>query len=235
LDRVNFAPRFRLILAATALATPAISQADALQQQVLAAAKAVTAADFAFTQVNRFERTGTPAKQFVQRYDPRRGASAWTLLKVDDRPPTAKEVADAAKRSTKAKPPSYARIAEWFGAPATRVATTPTSVTYRFASLPRGVVKMGSYDASANTSVEAVVNTAGRIPFVERARFSSNTPFRMFVVAKVERFVITSTHRLLPDGRPVPEATSTEFAGSFMGSAQTMKTRTVYSDVQGVR
>ena len=217
------------------LAMPALARADALQQQVLAAAKAVTAADFAFTQANRFERTGTPAKQFVQRYDPRRGASAWTLVKIDDRAPTAKEIADAAKRSAKAKPPSYARIAEWFGAPATRVATTPTSVTYRFASLPKGAIKMGSYDASANTSVEAVVNTAGRIPFVERARFSSVTPFRMFVVAKVERFVITTTHRLSPDGRPVPEATFTEFAGSLMGSAQTMKTRTVYSDVQAVR
>lgn len=235
MDRVNFAPCFRLAFAAAALAIPAIAQADALQQQVLAAAKAVTAADFAFTQANRFERTGAPAKSIVQRYDPRRGASAWTLVKVDDRAATAKEIADAAKRSAKAQVPSYARIAEWFGAPATRVSTTPTSVTYRFASLPKGTVKLASHDASANTSVEAVVNTAGRIPFVERARFTSNTAFRMFMVAKVERFVITATHRLLGDGRPVLDSTATEFGGSFMGKAQTMKTRTVYSDVVGVR
>ena len=217
------------------LIVPAAAQADALQQQVLAAAKAVTAADFAFTQANRFERTGTPAKSIIQRYDPRRGASAWTLVRVDDRAATAKEVADAAKRSAKAQVPSYARIAEWFGAPATRVATTPTSVTYRFASLPKGAVKLGSYDASAHTSVEAVVNTAGRIPFVERARFTSTKPFRMFIVAKVERFTITATHRLLPDGRPVAEASSTEFGGSFMGSAQTMRTRTVYSEIAAIR
>ena len=218
-----------------ALTAPQVSRADALQQQVTAAAKAVTAGDFAFTQINRFERTGTPAKQFVQRYDPRRGASAWTLVKIDDRAPTAKEAADSAKRSAKAQVPTYARVAEWFGAPATRVATTPTTVTYRFASLPKGVVKMGSHDASANTSVEAVVNTAGKTPYVERARFSSNTPFRMFVVAKVERFTFNSTYRLLPDGRPVNEAVATEFAGSFMGNAQTMKTRTVYSDYAAAR
>jgi hypothetical protein len=224
-----------LLCGAVAFALPTLAHADALQQQVLAAAKSVKEGDFAFTQTNRFERTGTPVKQFVQRYDPRKGAAAWTLLRVDDRAPTAKEAADSVKRSTKARVASYSRITEWFGAPATRVATTPTSVTYRFASLPKGAVKMGSYDASANTSVEAVVNTAGKIPFVERARFTSNTPFRMFVVAKVERFVFTSTNRLLPDGRPVPELTTSEFSGSFMGSAQTMKTRTTYSDVQAVR
>jgi hypothetical protein len=227
--------RTRSLLVVALSVMPTVGRADALQQQVLAVAKSVSGSDFAFTQANSFERTGTPAKQFLQRYDPRRGVSSWTLLKVDGRAPTAKEIADAAKRTGKAKPPTYARITEWFGAPATRVATTPTTVTYRFASLPKGAVKLGSYDASANTAVEAVVNTAGRVPFVERARFSSNTPFRMFVVAKVERFVITSTNRLMPDGRPVPDVTATEFAGSFMGSAQTMKTRTSYADVQAVR
>ncbi len=223
------------MLAAAVLVAPGVAHADALQQQVLAAAKSVTPADFAFTQSLRIERTGTPSKQIVQRYDPRRGSAAWTLVKVDDRAPTPKESADSAKTSAKARVPTYARISEWFGAPATRIATTPTSVTYRFASLPKGAVKMGSHDASANTSVEAVVNTAGRIPFVERARFTSNAPFRMFVVAKVEKFVFTTTNRLTPDGRPAPEATVSEFSGSFMGKAQTMKTLTRYSEVQGVR
>jgi hypothetical protein len=222
-------------VALMALASPVTAHADALQQQVLAAAKTVTPRDFAFTQTLHAQRTGKPANDVVQRYDPRRGATAWTLVKVDGRAPTAKESADAAKRFSKAQVPSYARIAEWFGAPATRIATTPTSVTYRFASLPKGVIKMGSYDASANTSAEAVVNTSGRIPFVERARFSSNTAFRMMLVAKVERFVVVSANRLLPDGRPVPASVVTEFAGSFMGSAQTFKMQMAYSEVQSVR
>ncbi len=217
------------------VAIPGLAHADALQQQVLAAAKSVTAADFAFTQTVRFERTGTPAKQFVQRYDPRRGKDAWTLLKVDDHAPTAKEIADSAKISARAKPPTYARISEWFGAPATRVAATPTTVTYRFVNLPKGAIKMGPYDASSNTTIEAVVNTAGRIPFVERARFTSNNSFRMMLVVKVDRFVITATNRLLPDGRPVSDSTTTEFAGSLMGKDATLKTRTVYSDFAGVR
>jgi hypothetical protein len=225
----------RSVFIVAALAASTAADADALQQQVLAAAKTVTPRDFAFTQTLHAQRTGKPAQDSVQRYDPRRGTAAWSLVKVDGRAPTAKENADAAKSFSKATVPSYARIAEWFGAPATRVATTPTSVTYRFASLPKGVIKMGSYDASANTSAEAVVNTAGRIPFVERARFFSNTAFRMMLVAKVERFIVNSTNRLLPDGRPVPASVVTEFAGSFLGSAQTFKMQMVYSDVQAAR
>ncbi len=216
-------------------AMPGIARADALQQQVLAAAKGVKPDDFAFSQTVRFERTGAPAKQFVQRYDPRRGAAAWALVKVDDRAPTDKEIRDSAKMSARGRVPSYAQIADWFGAPATRIATTPTTVTYRFVNLPKGAIKMGPFDASANTSVEAVVNTAGRVPFVERARFTSNKAFRMMMVVKVDSFVVHATNRLLPDGRPVSETTTTEFAGSFMGKTQVLKTRTLYSDVQAVR
>lgn len=228
------ARRLAGVLALVPLVTPSAARADALQQQVLAAAKAVSAADFAFTQSVRIERTGTPGREFLSRYDPRRAPAAWSLVKVDGRAPTAKESTDSAKMAARGRVPTYARITEWFGAPATRVATTPTSVTYRFASLPKGAVKMGSHDASANTSVEAVVNTVGKVPFVERARFTSNAPFRMFVVAKVERFTFTATNRL-HEGRPVPEATDTQFSGSFMGKAQTMTTKTRYSDVQTVR
>jgi hypothetical protein len=214
---------------------PASAQADALQQQVLVAARSVKPGDFAFNQSVRFERTGVPAKLFVQHYDPRRGTAAWTLIKIDDRAPTDKERKDSAKMAARGKVPSYAQNADWFGAPATRVAKTPTTVTYRFANLPKGAIKMGPFDASANTSVEAVVNTAGRVPFIERARFVSTKSFRMMLVVKVDRFVITATNRLLADGRPVPETTATEFAGTFMGGAQTLKTRTTYSEYAAAR
>lgn len=225
----------RAVVSLIALSGVSAAHADALQQQVVVAAKLVTPRDFAFTQTLHAQRTGKPASDVVQRYDPRRGTAVWSLVKIDGRAPTAKENADAAKRLAKAQVPSYSRISEWFGDPATRIANTPTSVIYRFASLPKGTIKMGSYDASGHTSAEAVVNTSGRIPFVERVRFSSNTPFRMMLVAKVERFVINTSNRLMPDGRPVPALVTTEFAGSFMGSAQTMKIQMSYSDIQAVR
>ena len=216
-----------------AMSIPCTAQADALQQQVLAVAKSVAPGDFALTQTVRSERTGTPVREDAHRYDPRRGG--WVALRIDGKPPTAKQAAAAPRAMTKLKVPSYARIAEWFSGPATRIGTTPTSATYRFASLPAGAVKVGSYDASSHTSVDAVVNTAGKVPFVERARFTSTKPFRMMMVVKVERFAFTATYRLLPDGRPVNDGNSGEFSGSFMGSAQTMRTRTTYSDYAAVR
>lgn len=225
--------RYALFVALCAI--PSLASADALQQQVLAGAKAANAKEFTFVQTMRFERTGVAATERVSRYDPRGGAKPWTLLKVDSKPPTAKALEQDSKRASRVPPPSYVRVAEWFGAPATRIATTPTSVTYRFASLPKGTVKMGSYDGSANTSVEAVVNTAGKIPFVERARFTSIAPFRMFVVAKIERFSANSSYRLLPDGRPVPASVTTEFSGSMMGKSGSMTTRASYSDFMQVR
>ena len=222
------------LLATSLVAAPTAAQADTLQQQVVAAAKAADADDLAFTQAIRVERTGEATRDIVQRYDPRGGATKWTLVKVDGRAPTAKEMKDAVKRSGRGRTPSYSRIADWFGAPATRIATTPTSVTYRFAKLPKGALKMGPHDASANTSAEAVVNTAGRVPFVERVRLTSNAPFSMFMVVKVARFTVNGTNRLV-DGRPVSDTTTTEFAGSFMGKPQTMRTRTTYADVRTAR
>ena len=224
----------KTVIAAIFLSLPAMASADALQQQVVDAAKASAADDLAFTQSTRVERTDEATREFVQRYNPRGGAAKWTLVRIDGRAPSAKEIKDSAKRSGRARNPSYSRIADWFGAPATRVAITPTTVTYRFARLPKGALKMGSHDASANTSAEAVVNTAGRVPFVERVRLTSNAPFSMFMVVKVNRFTVNGVNRLV-DGRPVSDTTTTEFAGTFMGKPQTMRTRTTYADVRTAR
>ena len=224
----------KTLIATIFLSLPAMASADALQQEVVDAAKASGADDLAFTQATRVERTGEATREIVQRYNPRGAAAKWTLIRVDGRAPNAKEIKDWVKQSGRARTPSYARIADWFGAPATRVATTPTTVTYRFARLPKGALKMGPHDASANTSAEAVVNTAGRVPFVERVRLMSNAPFSMFMVVKVNRFTVNGTNRLV-DGRPVSDATTTEFAGTFMGKPQTMRTRTTYADVRTAR
>jgi len=224
----------RALVCVLMVAAPATVRADVLQQQVLAIARSVGPNDFAFTEATRAERTGKPASTSTARYDPRT-SNKWTLLAVDGKPPTAKQSASSAKFRAKAKVASYARIAEWFGAAATRVSTTPTHVTYRFAAMPKGALMMGPYDASANTAIEAVVNTAGKFPYVERARFTSKEPFRMMMIVKVESFVVTAAYRLLPDGRPVNDSVVTEFAGSFMGSAQTLRTRTSYSDYIAAR
>ena len=218
----------RLLLAAALVAAPAA--ADPLQDQVLAGMRRVDTSDVAFTSTTRIERTGAAAKEIVTRYDPRAPTGRrWSVLRVDGRAPTAKEVKDITKAANAQPPQGYARLARWFGGAAVRVAQGPGSVTYRFARLPAGVVKMGSHDASADTVADAVVNTSGPAPYVERVRFSSSRGFRMMLVAKVERYVLTAAYAPLADGRPVVTATDAEIGGALMGKSGTLTTRTRYA------
>lgn len=219
---------------ALALLIAAPAAADPLQDRVLAGMKATDTGDVAFAQTTRIERSGAAATEIVTRYDPR-STARWTVTRVDGRAPRAKERADIVKAATRSPTPGYARMARWFGARATRVAEAPGSVTYRFAALPRSIVMMGKHDASADTVADAVVNTAGPTPYVERVRFTSAKPFRMMLVAKIERYVITAAYAPLADGRLFPSATDSDIAGSLMGKAGTIRTRSRYLEARAGR
>jgi hypothetical protein len=225
--------RWPALIFGTAL-LPAAAHADALQDRIVAEARAVPDA-YAFRRTAAVDRTGAARRTVVESYDPRRPAAArWQLLSIDGRPPTAKEAAQAAK-AKRDRPPSYSEIARWFGTPATRVASGPGTATYRFARLPAGIVKIGSHDASPETAVEATVNTGGPTPYVERIRFTSTAPFRMALVASVRSFTVQSRYRPGPDGRPVPLAQVSDMAGSLMGKSGQLRTEVAYTDVVRVR
>jgi hypothetical protein len=221
---------------ALALAMPAIARADAVQDQVVAAAKAVSPTGYGFTQTTRVERPGAAAKLFVSRYDPAKAvAQRWTLVSVDGKPPTAKAAAEAAKAARAQDVPSYAEVAKWFGAAATRIAQTPTSATYRFARLPAGTVKIGKHDASADTMAEATVDLAGGVPVVTRVRYVSTAGFRMALVVKVDRYVFVTTYRAGLAAQPVIDSVTAEMTGSLLGKAGTLTTRTHFTDLRAVR
>lgn len=222
------------LAAAAALLLPVPAAADPLQDRVLAGMKATDTGDVGFVQTTRIERTGSAAKEIVSRYAPA-GSARWTVLRVDGRAPTAKESADFVKVAARTPGPNYARMARWFGARATRVAEEPGRVTYRFAALPKGVVMMGKHDASAHTAAEAVVNTTGPQPYVERVRFASSQPFRMMLVARVERYAVTAGYAPLGDGRVFSTGTDSDIAGSLMGKSGNLRTRTRYSEVRATR
>lgn len=218
----------RAVLALALVAAPAA--ADPLQDQVAQRMRATSTANVAFVSTTRIERTGATAREIVTRYDPVAPAGRrWTVLRYDGRAPTAKEAKDVLKAANRGEPPSYARLARWFAAPATRVAQTPGSVTYRFARLPAGALKIGSHDASADTVADAVVDTGGPVPFVSRVRYTSTRGFRMMLVAKVERYVFTATYAPLADGRVFPAGQDADIAGAAMGKSGSFVTRTRYA------
>ena len=217
----------RFLILVVVIASPAA--ADPLQDQLLARMRATDTGNLAFTATTRIERTGAPASEIVTRYDPRGAAGRrWSVIRYNGRTPTAKEAGQVLKAANGNPPPSYARLARWFGAAATRVAQAPGSVTYRFARLPAGAIKIGSHDASADTSADAVVDTAGTVPFVRQVRFTSTTGFRMMLVAKIERYVFTSGFAPLADGRVFPVGQDAAITGAMMGKGGSLTTRTRY-------
>ena len=230
----------RVLIVLTAVLCAGEARADALQSQVLAAARAARADGYAFRRTITIERTPAekgqaPRRVVVEQFDPRRPpAERWSLVSVDGRAPNAKELADA-RKAKRGPVPSYADIARWFGAPATRVDGPAGYVTYRFARLPKGAIKLGPIDASENVMAEALVNTAGPQPFVERVRLTTTKGFRVMLVASVQSMAITGRYRLLPDGRPVPADQASDTTGSLFGKTGRLRTATTFTDFRPVR
>jgi len=206
------------------------AQADALQDQIVAAARTTPRDGYGFRRTLVSDQTDTPRKTLVERFDPRQpAAQRWTLESIDGRAPNAKEL-EQARKAKRDPTASYADIARWFGAPATRSDAAPGTVTYRFAGLPSGTIKLGSHDASPDMQVEATVNTRGKTPFVERVRMLSAKKFHMMLVASVESIVIVMQYRQQADDRAVPAETGSEFAGSMLGKRGKIRAVATYSD-----
>lgn len=220
---------------AGAILAPAAACADALQDRVLAAARATPAEHHAFRRTIVIERTGSDRKTIVEQFDPRRApADRWGLVSIDGRAPTAKELAQA-RKAKRGPTPSYANLAKWFGGPAVRSDPAPGQALYRFARLPAGTLKVGSRDLSADTQAEALVDSDASVPFVARVRLTSTKGFRMMLVASMKSMTVASRYRPLADGTVVPTDSTSDIAGSLMGKAGALKTVVTYSDYRAVR
>ena len=223
------------VMAIMAVAFAGEARADDLQNQILASARATQREAYSFRRTIVSEQSNNPRRVFIEQYDPRKPpAERWTLVSVDGRAPTPKEI-EQSRKSKRGPVPSYADIADWFGAPASRSDPATGTTVYRFASLPKGVFKIGSHDASAEMRVEAVVNTKGKMPFVERIRMVSTAKIRIMLVALVDSMVITGQYRQLPDGRAVPAESGSDMSGSMLGKAGQIRATASYADFQPVK
>jgi hypothetical protein len=224
-----------LIAAAASVFSSGEAWADELQNKLVAAMRATRTDALSFQRSITIERTGSARKLVVERYDPRRPvAERWSLVSIDGRAPNAKE-ADQSRKAKRGPVPSYAELADWFGASATRIDTMPGYVTYRFAQLPAGAMKIGSHDASADTKAEAFVNVKGPTPYVERVRFTSSKSFRMMMVASVQSMDVTSRYEILRNGGIVPQGEASTITGSLLGKSGQIKTAVTYVGFQSIR
>ncbi|MFV0625451.1 hypothetical protein ACBY01_15760 [Sphingomonas sp. ac-8] len=227
--------RTMLLLAAAAMFAGPGAEADELQNRVVAAMRTSRPDGFRFQRTVVIDRTGSARTTVVEQYDPGRpSAQRWQLVRVDGRAPTAKE-SEKSRKAKRGPTPSYAELADWFGAPATRSTATPGYVTYRFATLPAGAVKIGSHDASADTQAEALVNVRAKTPFVERVRFTSTKSFRMMMVASVQSMDVVSRYAMLPTGEIVPASTASTLTGSLFGKSGRIHSTATFGGFQPLR
>lgn len=180
------------------------------------------------------EQTGKPRRTVVEQFDPRRPANRqWLLVSVDGRAPTADERAEFDK-SPRGKVPSYTNLSRWIGSDATKSDASPGYVSLRFKSLPAGTLMIASHDASADAQAQALVNTKGKIPFVERVQMTSDKGFTFMLMVSVQHVAVGGKYALDQRGRPVPAETTVDIQGTLLGKSTRLKTVATFSDFQPV-
>lgn len=230
---LNFSIKYVLFI--PCLFTAIESRADELQSKILQGIRSSNPEAYSFQRSMVLERTGSARKVLVERYDPRgQAGQRWSLVSVDGHAPSAKDI-EQSQKSRKGTTPSYRELAEWFGAPAVRTETALGYVTYRFSRLPAGVIKIGSHDASADTQAEALVNVKGKVPFVERVRFTSTKGFRLMMVASVQSIDISARYASLSSGAIVPAASASVINGSMLGKSGQITTAVTFASFEAVR
>ncbi len=182
------------------MVAPAAARADDVIDRIIA--DSARAPMVGFERTTRATRSGKTTVQ-VDRFDPSAPAgSQWTLLSIDGRAPTGKDVAAHRKAASAQPVPGYHRLAQVVGGkPVKRTDSAGRSV-YRWDGLPSGAVPTPGPDISKNMSAEAVVDTAGDRPELVQMRIFAAKPFSIMGVAKMNAFDVISHYQPVQNGVP---------------------------------
>ncbi len=210
---------------------------DELKQRILAQAQSVSPDDYAFTRTIRSEQTsGGNTEQHVniEKFDPTKLTEArWTLVSVDGAPPSTDALNTFRTDSAKRRVPGYARLAVYFGTPATASTDSRGRTVFHFTALPKDTVKVMDSDVSQNATADATVSEANGVPFVEQVRITLR-PMRLKLLFKMERYESTSRYRMGPEGKPLPMEQTSDMFGSGLGKEGRGHTVVTYSDYRAV-
>lgn len=196
---------FSLLLVAAA------ANADARLDRIIA--ESSKAAPVAFERVTRAELRADPEKEpalVVDRFQPGTGAAGgWTVVSVDGRKPTPKEL-EAHARDNSSTAPGFHNFHKLITTPPVRVTEKDGKTVYAWNRLPRGTIITPGGDISANLSLEATVEDSGGKPTLSEVRIFAARPFRVKVVASINRFNVVSHYKPLANGMPFLVAQTAE-------------------------
>ena len=216
-------------------ATAALAQnnKDELRQRILTQAQSASPDDLAFTRTVHNEQTSngkTEKHVNIEKFDPTKPADArWMLVSVDGAPPTADALKSFRTEAAKRRVHSYARLAGYFGSPATALTDSHGRTVFHFAALPKDTVKVMDNDVSQNATVDASVSDANGVPFAEQIHVIVK-PMRIKLLMKLERYESTARYRIGSEGKPLLIEQTADMTGSGMGQEGRGHTVATYSD-----
>lgn len=185
-----------LVLAATA--SPLAATTDARLQQLLA--ESAKAPVVAFERTTRTELRADPKAEpalVVDRFTPKSVASgSWTVVSVDGRKPAPHELEAHAKGNS--TPPGFHNLHRLLGPTPTSRRESGGKTIYFWKSLPKGAVVTPGGDISSHLSAEATLDGSE----LEEVRIFASQPFRVKIVASVNKFNVISQYR--PGGNGLP-------------------------------
>jgi len=208
-----------------AIAAAPAPTTDPLTARLLAESRSITETSFGWERVSRAE--GTDGRKVetevdVDRYDPT-ATPRYRLLTVDGKPPKADKLREYVKAIEKKPAPNYGRVAILLVA-ARRVDATH----YHVDELPKGIITGQGAMMAKHLVADLIVDTSGSKPFVSETRMFAPTPFRMMLIAKVDKFEVLNRYRPGPDGRPRIVEQDVTIAGSWPGQSGTQITRATF-------
>jgi hypothetical protein len=169
-------------------------------------------AEAARAEVMGFERTtraetqtddGPVISTQMDRFNPRAPAARqWTLLSVDGRKPTAKEIAEHRKRVTSFPVPGFYRLSAVLAGEPVRLTDAQGRTVYRWEKLPRGALPTPGPDVSERMAAEAVVEKVGGRAMFSRVRIYAPRPFPIMAVAKMKAFDLINLYQPGAGGTP---------------------------------
>lgn len=214
-----------LMLMGASLPTSGDAVRDPLKDQLVAAARAVLPSDLAFDRVTRLVRVGggTTTRQVrVERWD----GTRWTLVSINDRRPTAADVAKVARVNIV---PGYHELARILAASSEQRIDAEGRTVLIVPALPTGSVVADGKDISPHLKAEAVLGMRDGRPWVEQLRVSDRESFKLNMLIKVTNFEQVNNYRL--DGQGVPRlmAQQNDSVGSMFGFSGGEKSEVVYA------
>lgn len=212
------------ILASVALAAAAPAP-DPVARQLLTDSRAVTETSFGFERVEHLETDDGRKHETevdVDRYDPA-AKPRLTLVSVDGKPPTEKTSRDYWRNNEGRPVPNYGRVALLLAA-ARRIDATH----YHVDTVPKSVLPGRNGMMARHLVADLLVDTSGARPFVAETRLFAPEPFRIMLIAKVDKFEVVNRYRLSPDGRPRIVEQDTVISGSGPGMSGLQKTKATF-------